>query len=374
MDARIDPEGFTSLITTGLHQTPTEIERRRNLGEYVAGGNVSYRWDWLKIGGTFLGYTYDHKNAATIRPDNRYQSRRLPWGSASVDALAVWGDWRLFGECAIDARAQLAGLFGVLWDGGDGLEAGLLYRNYGKGYTAPFSGAYSRNSKPSNEHAITGSFEYAWAHWRLLFSGEWCYFPWLRYNVAAPSQARSAMVQLSRNIWRSGLCYLKIDYKYSETGSRLPLTQNDRYGFRLHLQYGRSDIWSFSHRIEYCLLNSSNVHRLASGAALLSDVIYSPKEFPLSGSARMAIFRTTDWSTRIYAYERDAMQSFSFPPLYGYGTRGYLNVRYTLGRGIDFWLRGSVTRYLSAKHPSASASAGRSLWESEVKFQMRMSW
>ncbi|MCL1974099.1 MAG: OprO/OprP family phosphate-selective porin [Bacteroidetes bacterium] len=374
VDARITSDGFTSLLHTGLHRTATELERRHNLSEAIAGVNISLRGDWIKIGGTALGYAYDHRNAATLRPDNRYQSRRLPFGSASIDGLAVWGDWRLFGEWAVDGRAQMAGLFGVLWDGGDGLEAGILYRNYGKGYTAPFSGAYSRNSKAFNEHAITGSFEYAWRRWRLLFSGEWCYFPWLRYNVASSSHARSAMMQIDRNIGRNTLCYAKIDYKHSETGSRLPLTRNDRYGFRLHAQYGSGGAWLFSHRLEYCLLQSSGPNPLSGGAALLSDVVYTPPSLALSGSGRMAIFRTKDWATRIYAYERDAMQGFSFPPLYGYGVRGYLNLRYTLNRNLDFWLRGAATRYLSAKHPSASAPVGRSLWELDVKFQFRVSW
>jgi len=353
VDARITADGFTSLLRTGLHRTATELERRRNLGEYIAGGNISLRLDRIKIGCTALGYTYDHKNATTIRADNRYQSRRQPFGSLGIDGLAVWGDWRVFGEWAVDARAQMAGIFGVLWDGGDGLEAGLLYRNYGKGYTAPFSGAYSRNSRPFNEHALTGSFECAWMRWRLLFSGEWCYFPWLRYNVGAPSQARRAMIQLSRNIGRNGLYYIKLDYRYTESGSRLPLVLSDRYGSRLHVQYGKGGDWQFSHRLEYCLLYSSDQKPPAGGAALLSDAIYAPKQFPLSGSGRMAIFRTKDWSTRIYAYERDAMQGFSFPPLYGYGLRGYLNLRYTPNRRFDFWLRGAMTRYLSAKHPSA---------------------
>jgi hypothetical protein len=374
VDARIVTEGFTSLQTTGLHRTKTELERRRNLREFVAGGNVSLRYDHFKVGATALGYMYDHKNAATIRPDNRYQSRRLPFGSVGLDGLAVWGDWRLFGEFAIDAQANMAGLLGVLWDGGDGVEAGMLYRNYDKGYTAPFSGAFSRNSKPSDEHAITGSFEYAWSRWRLLFSGEWCYFPWLRYNVAAPSYSRSAMVQLSRNAWSNGLYYIKIDYKHSESGSRLPLVLNDRIGLRGHLQHGIWDNTMFSYRVEYCLLKRSDKNRMAGGVALLSDVVFSPKKFPISGSARIAVFRTTDWSTRVYVYERDAMQSFSFPPLYGYGTRGYLNLRYNVSKSVDFWLRGSATRYLSAKHPSVSAKAGQSLWESECKLQARVTW
>ncbi|MCL2726817.1 MAG: hypothetical protein FWD56_00365 [Bacteroidales bacterium] len=374
VDARITSDGFTSLLRTGLHRTATELERRYNLGEYIAGGNLSFRFDRFKIGGTALGYTYDHRNASTIRPDNRYQSRRLPFGSAGIDVLAVPGDWRFFGEWAIDARAQMAGLFGVLWDGGDGLEAGVIYRNYGKGYTAPFSGAYSRNSRPFNEHALTGSFEYAWMHWRLLFSGEWCHFPWLRYNVAAPSYGKTAMVQLSRNIGRRGLCYVKMDYKHTESGSRLPLILNDRYSLRLHLQYGSSDAWLFAHRVEYCVVKKTDATRPAGGGVVLSDVVFSPKQYPLSGSARVALFRTTDWSTRIYLYERDAMQGFSFPPIYGYGTRGYINLRYSPSRNYDFWFRGSVTRYLSAKHPSTSAKPGRSLWEPEIKLQLRVTW
>ena len=373
-DARITSDGFTSLLHTGLHRTETELERRHNLGEYVAGANLSYRFDWLKIGATALGYAYDHRNATTIRPDNRYQSRRHPFGSAGIDFLAVRGDWRLFGEWAADGRAQMATLVGLLWDGGDGLEAGIVYRNYGKGYTAPFAGAYSRNSKPFNERTITGSFEYTWSQWRLLLSGEWCSFPWLRYNVAAPSKAHFAMIQITRNIKRNTLAYLKVDFKHSQAGSRLPLVESNRMGFRLHTQYGVGETWLFSHRIEYCLLMKSDVAQLLGGAAFLSDAAYTSKKHPVSLSARLALFRTTDWSTRIYAYERDAMQGFSFPPLYGYGVRGYLNVRYTLNRTFDFWFRGSGTRYLSAKHPSASAPAGKPLWEPEVKLQARISW
>jgi hypothetical protein len=377
VDARLTENGFTSLLRTGFHRTETEIERRHNLGEYVAGLNVQWRASWLKLGWTALGYHYDHPNATEIRPDNRYQSRRQPFGSMSIDGLAVLGGLRLFGELAMDARAQLAGLAGMQWRAGDALELGLLYRNYGKGYTAPFAGAYARGSKPFNEHAVLLSAEYSWGSWRLLGSGEYCYFPQPRYQIAAGSKAIAGRLQLSRAVWRTGQLLGKLDYKYSESGKQRPLISGHRLGLRLQLQYPLGADWSLSQRIEACVLGG-DFHPAVlwenKGGAFLLDVVYQPARARLSGSARIAVFHTTGWNTRIYAYERDAMQGFSFPPIYGYGLRGYLNLRYRPAKDWDIWLRGALTRYLSDEHPSNSGKEKRSLWEPEVKIQVRWTW
>lgn len=192
--------------------------------------------------------------------------------------------------------------------------------------------------------------------------------------MASPSYAYSAMTQLNRNLWRNSLVFMRVDFKHTQTGSRLPLVKNNRMGIRIHTQYGLGQAWLLSHRFEYCLLRKSDNSNFFGGVALLTDAVYAPKKLPVSGSVRFAIFRTTDWSTRIYAYERDAMQGFSFPPLYGYGIRGYVNAKYTVNSSLQLWIRGSATRYLSAKHPSASAPVGRSLFEPEVKVQMRVTW
>ena len=73
--------------------------------------------------------------------------------------------------------------------------------------------------------------------------------------------------------------------------------------------------------------------------------MYKPKESKFSFSARFAIFDTDSYNTRIYSYENDVLYYFRIPAYYYQGSRTYLNIKYQISKGVDFWLRGSSWNY-----------------------------
>ncbi|GAB1374145.1 hypothetical protein MASR1M46_10270 [Bacteroidales bacterium] len=58
IDARIVNEGFTSLLNTGLHNTVTTRERRKNLNLSLSGLNISYGAERIRTGLTLSLYRY----------------------------------------------------------------------------------------------------------------------------------------------------------------------------------------------------------------------------------------------------------------------------------------------------------------------------
>ena len=93
--------------------------------------------------------------------------------------------------------------------------------------------------------------------------------------------------------------------------------------------------------------------------------------FPVSFNLRLAYFDVQDYGARIYAYENDVLYQFSVPAFNNRGFRTYLNIRYRIIKGIDFWLKASNTHYTNISEISSGPNAviGNNL--TEVKMQLR---
>jgi hypothetical protein len=91
----------------------------------------------------------------------------------------------------------------------------------------------------------------------------------------------------------------------------------------------------------------------------------------LTFSVRLALFNTDGYDTRIYAYEDDALYSFSLPTYYGNGSRWYFNVHYRAFERIDIWLRMAQTRYFDRNSTGSDLTLINSAHRTEFKVQMR---
>ena len=72
----------------------------------------------------------------------------------------------------------------------------------------------------------------------------------------------------------------------------------------------------------------------STGFVLLQDVSYKPRGFPVSGTARFAVFNTDGFAIPFYHYENDLLNNFSIPAYFGEGIRTYLNLRWRVRRGL----------------------------------------
>jgi len=87
---------------------------------------------------------------------------------------------------------------------------------------------------------------------------------------------------------------------------------------------------------------------------------------------RFAVFDTDTYNARIYAYESDMLYNFSIPAYYSQGTRFYLNLKYSVTKYLDFWIRYSQSYYSDLDVISSGLSEIQGNTKSEIKAQIRI--
>ena len=81
-------------------------------------------------------------------------------------------------------------------------------------------------------------------------------------------------------------------------------------------------------RVEFSWFKETS--ETSKGTLIFQDVIFKPLEKPYSFTARMALFDTNDFDSRIYAYENSLLYEFAIPSFSDRGVRYYLNYRHDI--------------------------------------------
>ena len=90
--------------------------------------------------------------------------------------------------------------------------------------------------------------------------------------------------------------------------------------------------------------------------------------------ARLAIFDTQDFNTRIYAYENDVLYNFSIPAYYGKGMRFYINAHWDINRKMSIWLRYANFFYSDRNVISSGLEEIQGNNKSDFRVQMRFAF
>ena len=140
--------------------------------------------------------------------------------------------------------------------------------------------------------------------------------------------------------------------------------------YRLDAQYQINKNFSLRNRLEIVQYHEENTNN-RFGYLAYQDINYNPLSSKLSGNMRLAMFETDGFDTRIYAYENDVLYGFSIPGFQEKGIRYYANARYNLKRGVDFWLRYSITKYNDQTTIGSGLDEIQGNSRSEIKAQIR---
>lgn len=359
---------FGALQTSGYHRTKTEIANEKSVQQIMGGGHFTYTKSQWSFGLTGI---YNHFNMPLIR-DNEPYNWFLPGGrehfAGSFDWKGTLGKIFLFGEAALSKNSGKALLAGLLTKPSGNSEISLVYRNINKTYFSFFCNAFTESSRANDEHGLyLGTSLYFAPKWSLTGYADFFRFRWLKYTTAAPSDGTEFLAQVNYNPSRRTTFYLR--FFQEEKGLKIT-TPEVRYNddqlinrVRLNLVRNLSEKVVLRSRAEYTFYRKQSSER---GFLLFQDVVFKPVEKPFSMNARVALYRTDGYNSRLYAYENDVLYSFSVPPLYGKGIRGYLNLQRTFGDRLTVWLKGAITRNLE----QADAGKNRGELKVEIRYEL----
>ena len=315
VDARLVDGRYTSIATDGLHATESERAKRHAMHEYVAGGNVTLTRGCWCFGVTGAAYRYDKANGRRVQDYNRYQQYDGWWGNLGFDVYGSLGSLRLFGEAAVDAHGAPAVLAGMLWSPSYEFETSLTLRCYAPSYIATHAGALSSLSSVSNQIGGAWAAQLIHGPWTLRANADLAWYPWMRYLQEAGTWGFKGRIQLLR-MFRGG----------AEAEARFSWSGRLKGVLRASLPLGEA--WALGLR--------ADANRGGAGGFL--DLRWKPsRRWDLS--ARVTLWRTEDWNSRICFYERGVPQSFSVESYAGKGIGAYLLAGYAPTRHVAMWLK-----------------------------------
>jgi hypothetical protein len=173
-------------------------------------------------------------------------------------------------------------------------------------------------------------------------------FPWMRYQINAPSYGSDMLAQINYMPSRKTELYFRIRQRDRFRNSPEdideidPLVGTFQVNYRLNAAYQITPTIRLRNRVETVTFRIGEREE-EKGFLMYQDIIYKGLRSPFQISARYAIFDTDSWNARMYAYESDVLYAFSIPAFYMRGSRAYLMVKYTFRRNLDIWFRISHT-------------------------------
>lgn len=353
IDTNLSDNGhITSFKVDGLHRTLLEISKKGNAREQVTGGNINFRKGQIQVGVSGIFYQYNKMYNPTPRDYNFYYLRDSSSFNAGIDYSFQLPGLIFAGETAIAKNGAVATLNTLQYRFSGNLSLSLLHRHYPISYNALYAQAFSEGSNVQNEQGLYIGTEFRpFSKFAMTAYADFARFPWLKYNINAPSNAVDLYLLATYTFSRQSFLETRYKYKQKEKNIAWP-DKNNRsvlpyatHKFRLRYSLGLRDGWNFRTTADMALYKEK--HFPAENGFMLSQNISYRGEGALTGDAYMAWFNADTYDARLYSYERNLLNTFYMPSFYGKGYRLAFSAKYAITHNLSFSVKFGYTHYLN---------------------------
>ncbi|RYU76779.1 hypothetical protein EWM57_18055 [Hymenobacter persicinus] len=373
-------EFSSGLLLTGFHRTAAELANRQALRETIGGGNVGYtsRSGHFSAGLTAVGTHFDKAIQRSAEAYNQFEFRGKDNLAVGAHYSYVVRNLLLFGETARSSSGGIGTVNGLLASLAPSVDASLLYRHYDRNFHTLYGNALSENTRNINESGLYAGLKVRpVARWEISAYYDQFWFPWLKYQVSAPSLGHDWLVRLSFTPSKTSLLYAQLRTRVKEydatdaAAGRLIPVPVPTVRHSLLLFYDTSPTLALSLRTR---LQGTRYREdggpLRTGYVLAQDASVTVGRY-LRLSGRYALFDTDDYDTRQYVFEQDVLYAFSIPALSGQGTRMYAIAEVKCTRHLTLWLRYAETHYRHQQTVGSGLEEIQGPRRGEVKVQAR---
>lgn len=369
----------TSLQTSGLHRTPSELDDQGSLLETNIGAHLLYHnRRQLQLGLTVLQTSF---NTFLRKRDQAYNQYEFTGQQNLVVGLHggyVWRNWNFFGEAARSSGSEIhsggiGAVGGALVSLTKKLDLALVFRHYDRNFHSFYGNAFSEGSRNINESGVYTGLKYT-VYRKLTLSGFMDYFsfPWLKYLVDKPSNGFDYLLQARYTPNRQTAFYAVYHEEHKQKnltiGKVKDVVGTTRRSYALNAEYRLIQGLSLRSRVQWGAFRYAG-QTPSRGFALVQDATLDYRRLSLSG--RVALFGTDDYDSRQYVYERDVLYAFSFPAYYNRGVRHYLLAQYSLNHHLDVWVRWARTDLTNQDTVGSNLDQINTSHKTEVKAQVR---
>lgn len=329
----------SSLQQSGMHRTPGEIVDKDVVKETVFGGAVEYDFKNGKIGALALASEFSPPLSKDLQLYQLYQYQGAKNANIGLNYHFNMGKFSLYGEGAMSQNQAKAFINGLNMNLDQRFKASVVHRHYETGYHNLYGDGFGEKSGTNNENGIyIGAMFYPIKQVAVSVYFDQFDFPWLSYQVDAPSRGNDFSGQITYSPQRNwefiGLYRRELKDKNSADITPIRYVEkelNERY--RVQMTTRVTDWLTLRTRVEWKNFQEGN-NPMKLGYMIYQDMYFDFLENKLSLNLRYALFETDDYDSRIYAYEHDLRYQFSVPVYYSKGSRAYGVLRYQMTKNI----------------------------------------
>lgn len=343
-----DKQTVSTIVKTGYHRTPTEMDKKNNTSQTLLGGNIHYFRSGFHAGATFIYTSLDRElKPKTADVYRRHYAAGRRFHNMSVDYGYTCSRFSFRGETALNADNAVATVNTVSFGAASGLDIMLLQRFYSFRYSSLFANSFNAGGAVQDESGV-----YAGVSWRpmprlgITAYVDFARFAWPKYRASDTSCSSDNFVSV---VYKAG-----------------SWTVSSRYRFKIR-QYDNDDKTDLIDKTEHRCRLSAEYSARRWGARTQADAVFSEYKKPSRGwmisqhvnagimerldvSASACYFDTDDYDSRLYTYERGMLHSVYFPSFYGRGIRYSFFARADVSRSLMLCAKLGTTDYFDRDH------------------------
>ena len=345
IDATLNDNGSArTLLYSGYHRTPTEMEKKHNTQEADLGASIGWQQGTLHINANAVYTHYDRplqpmQNAlyrTYAAEGNDFLNMSLDYG---------WNNhrWAFSGETALSKKGAVALMHTANCKVTEQLSMMLLHRYYDKRYTAQHANSFREGSSIQNEHGI-----FLGANWQPLRSWfvqgyvDYAHFSWPRYQVSASSDAFDALLsaRYTRKQWTWSARY-RLHIKQHDNETKKSIVNETSHRLRMTADWLLLPALTLRMQGDGVVVSEQGSN--SRGVMVGQQVRWQKNWVKVTGT--LAWFRSDDYDSRLYQYEPSTQYDFSFPAYYGHGLRYSLLAQTDIGKHLALATKLGVTNY-----------------------------
>ena len=365
---------IATLLRTGYHRTLSEMRRRNDASQWAVGGNINWRWHRWHAGLSGLYTQFDK----ALHPNHHLRYRQWSaegrnFWNLSVDYGYTSSVVNVSGETATGDCGAIATINSLSLQLSQSLSLVTLQRFYSYKFYSLLGNSFSAGGGVQNESGI-----YVGATWRPLRGlsiegyADVAYFSWAKYLVSKASHYYESMLSLryERNGWALAARYRWKNRQQdgtSDAAGKKPLIWQSEQRMRIYAEYGNSG-WNGRLQLDGSLCDKGSDR--SHGWMVSAQCGWRSHRIALWGNA--SYFNTSDYLSRLYAYERGLLYTLSVPMSYGEGIRYSFLFSYSVGSHLTFNGKLSIVDYFDRNHISTGMQLIDASSQTDVELQIRV--
>ena len=320
-DATLNKEDNTiaTILSSGYHRTEIEMSKKNNSSHFISGLNAEYR-----IGGGYVGITGLYVSLdKMLRPKTDAAYRKIYAHGKDFYNIGIHYGYTghrlsVSGETASGGCNAIATINTLSYSLAENLDIMALQRFYSYNYYSLLSESFSEGGSVQNESGV-----YVGVNWKpfqglnVMAYSDFAYFAWPKYQAGNSSRAFDNLVQTvyTKDKWTFTARY-RLKFRERDNESKTSLIFKNEHRGRMSAAYN-DGIWNGKTQVDIAYTQ----YKRKSMGWMISQTVGLKLKKRFNAIATFGYFDTDDYDSRVYAYERGMLYSFSFPAYYGNGIR-----------------------------------------------------